>query len=65
MKRINFLHGSLCGSVWLSVNNIMKNRQKIVILSIKITIFAKNFKPFVARNNDFDEVLFGNFVVSI
>ena len=43
----------------------MKNRQKIVILSIKITIFVKNFKPFVARNNDFDVVLFGNFVVSI
>ena len=43
----------------------MKNRKEIVIFSIKITIFAKNFKPFVARNNDFDEVLFGNFVVSI
>ena len=35
----------------------MKNRKEIVIFSIIITIFAKKFKPSMARISDFDEVL--------
>lgn len=41
----------------------MKNRKEIVIFSIKITIFAKKYKPSMARISGFDGVFLGVSVV--